>query len=193
MYNMPIRRRNNRRKPRYRRRRRKARKPTLSRQLALTGMNGTHIVRQKTFTPLQIGSLGIPEFHEIAFSLAQIPQLAAFQRVYDRYCIYSTTTQIIMNDNQPPTGNQSFSAAYSIDLDSVPAIPATWNSFIERGNVKMKTMTTGYKGASSLYFKQRPRPLTELYKTALQSGYMIMPASKPVWIDMRDPGYRSFA
>lgn len=150
-------------------------------------MNGTHMVRQKTFENMTIGTLGLPQFTEFSYSLTNLPQLVSFQKMYDRYTIYSVSTQIIMNDFQPPAGNLSFSAAISIDKDSIVATPPDWNSFIERGNVRMKTMTTGYKGANNLFWKQKPKPLSPLYKSALTTGYQINNSSKPIWIDMADP------
>ncbi len=170
-----------RRKPRKRKRR------SVPQILRRTGMNGTHMVRQKTFTSLQIGALGLPQFEQFEYSLANLPQLVAFQKMYDRYTIYGVSTRIIMNDNQPPTGNQSFSAAISIDKDSIVATPPDWDAFIERGNTRMKTMTTGYKGANELFWKQKPKPLSPLYKSLTDQGYQILPTSKPVWIDMADP------
>lgn len=150
-------------------------------------MNGTHMVRQKTFDPLIIGAVGLPQFNQFEYNLSSVPQVATFQRLYDRYCIYGVSTRIVMNDYQPPAGNQSFTAAISIDKDSVVANPPNWNAFIERGNTKMKTMTTGYKGANELFWKQKPKPLAPLYKSALTSGYQILPSNKPVWIDCADP------
>lgn len=175
-----------RRKPRKRIRRRRKRKTNIPRMLSRTGMNGTHMIRQKAFTPFQIGALGLPQFTQFEFSLANVPQVATFQRLYDRYCIYGVSTRIIMNDFQPPAGNQSFTAAVSIDKDSVVASPPDWNAFIERANTKMKTMTTGYKGANELFWRQKPKPLAPLYKSLTDQGYQILPSNKPVWIDCAD-------
>ncbi len=92
-----------------------------------------------------------------------------------------------MNDNNPPLGNQTFSAAVSQDRDDIIAAPATWNGLLERANTRLKTMSSGYKGANQLYFKSKPKPLSPVYKSAVGTGYQVLPRNKPVWIDCTDP------
>lgn len=175
------------RKRPYRKRRSRRRRLSIPQMLRTTGMNGTHMVRQKTFTNLTIGNVGFPQFEQFQYAINNIPQVATFQRLYDRYTIYAVSTRIVMNSYQPPSLNLSFSAAISIDRDSVVATPPNWDSFIERGNTRMKTMTTGYKGANELFWRQKPKPLSRLYESTISDGFQILPSSKPVWIDMADP------
>lgn len=175
-----------RRKRNYRRRATRARIPRIGR---LTGMNGTHMVRQKVFEQGIIPASGVtplPYYINKTYNFSQINQAVSFRNLYDRYCIYGASIQIIFNDNQPPTGNQSMTLAWSQDHDGA-ATPASWNIFLERANVRTKTMTCGGNINTQWSTYTKPKPLGMLYESPAGTGYQILPRNKPVWIDMSDP------
>lgn len=136
------------------------------------------IWRQET---LDAGSSATP--FNFVFKLADIPQSAEFVRLFDSYRINNITISAAPMTNSSLTINPAYKMLWAVDLDDDNA--PTLGSMLQRSNVHIKTVTSGGSNPQVFYMKCRPRYLTEIYKTALSTGYG--QGARKQWLDCADP------
>lgn len=140
--------------------------------------------RQKVGEQIVIDA-GVTEFaHNFIFKLSDIPQSLEFTRLFDSYRIINITISASPMTNSALTINPAYKMLWAVDLDddNVP----TLDTMLQRSNVHIKNVSSGGNNPQVFYLKCRPRYLTEIYKTALTTGYG--QGARKQWLDCADPG-----
>ena len=103
--------------------------------------------------------------------------------VFDQFRIRGVKCTFWATSNLPGVNTNPVMLYTSIDLDDVPALPATENDMLQRANVKQKQLTFG--GSNPQYHSHfvRPRTNTAIYSGAVLSAYGL--SNPKQWLDIR--------
>jgi len=140
--------------------------------------------RQKVWSQQTIPA-GVSDFPiNFVFKLSDITQSLEFTRLFDSYRINNITIQCMPLTNvsiQVP-GNPAYKLLWAVDLDddNVPTLPTMMN----RSNLHVRTVSAGGGNPQQFFMKCRPRYLTEIYKSAIATGYG--QGARKQWLDCAD-------
>lgn len=116
------------------------------------------------------------------FSLAQLINASDITNIADKYRIKAVIIRLFYNSTNSAVGSlYSMPQVYHITDHDDSTVP-TPNQVREKMGVKYKT----FKNASSyIGIRVNPRPVQELYNSAISTGYS--PMNKAPWIDCNSP------
>lgn len=124
----------------------------------------------------QWGTYDIP--FSLQFMLSQVINASEVTAISDKYRIKSAYIRVFFNSSNTSTGSlYSMPQVYHI-TDHDDSSPATPSQVREKMGTKYKT----FRNASSYVgIKVNPRPVAEVYKSALTTGYS--PMNRAPWLD----------
>lgn len=126
---------------------------------------------------------GVPQYPvNIIFSLSQLPQAPEFTRLFDSYRIKGIHITAAPMTNSALTLNPAYKMLWAVDLDD--DTPAVLSEMLQRSAVHINNVTSGGNNAQIFNLNVRPRFQTEIYKTALTSGYG--QGNPKLWLDTDD-------
>ena len=119
----------------------------------------------------------------LVFKLSDIPQNVTFSKLFDSYRINKVVVKAFPLTYSSVNVNPNYKILSAIDLDdgNVP----TSLSLQERSNSKIDIVTSSGNTKQVKTWTVRPRYLTQLYESALTSGYG--QGARSQWIDCGDP------
>lgn len=119
----------------------------------------------------------------LKFQLSDIPQNVTFSKLFDSYRINKVVVKAFPLTNSTININPAYKIISAIDLDD--SITPTVASLLERSNSKIQIVTSAGNTAQMKTWTVRPRYLTQLFESAVTSGYG--QGSRSQWLDCADP------
>ncbi len=156
---------------------------------------GSLTIRQKEFSTITLGDPAQPFpqpiptglYTNVTFSIANIPNLPEYLRLFDQYRINAVSFTLLPTTNTDDNVNQGFTFASSIDLDGGGLVPQTIANMLSRGNTKTSPWSSagGMTPFRKIYLKPRWANLLvddpSGNTTATGLGY------RKQWLDINNP------